>query len=148
MMTKPGITELDRCVDSRYTLVSMVAKRARMIGAERHNNIKEERERCTFYNDSDKPVTQAVNEIYNGVVSYVRSEAIERANRYDKEKFEALARYGMSDIDEAVIDDSYKSGVESSDETIYDPVGFSPEVNEIDVVLEKTQAEAQLNDVD
>ena len=77
-----------------------------------------------------------------------RSEAIERANRYDKEKFEALARYGMSDIDEAVIDDSYKSGVESSDETIYDPVGFSPEVNEIDVVLEKTQAEAQLNDVD
>ena len=114
MMTKPGITELDRCVDSRYTLVSMVAKRARMIGAERHNNIKEERERCTFYNDSDKPVTQAVNEIYNGVVSYVRSEAIERANRYDKEKFEALARYGMSDIDEAVIDDSYKSGVELS----------------------------------
>ena len=28
MMTKPGITELDRCVDSRYTLVSVVAKRA------------------------------------------------------------------------------------------------------------------------
>ena len=32
MMTKPGITTLSKCVDSRYTLVTMVSKRARMIG--------------------------------------------------------------------------------------------------------------------
>ena len=32
MMIKPGITELSKCVDSRYTLVTMAAKRARMIG--------------------------------------------------------------------------------------------------------------------
>ena len=32
MMIKPGISELSKCVDSRYTLVTMAAKRARMIG--------------------------------------------------------------------------------------------------------------------
>ena len=32
MMIKPGISELSRCVDSRYTLVTMAAKRARMLG--------------------------------------------------------------------------------------------------------------------
>ena len=35
MMIKPGISELSKCVDSRYTLVTMAAKRARMIGEER-----------------------------------------------------------------------------------------------------------------
>ena len=36
MMIKPGITELSRYVDSRYTLVTMVAKRARMISDEQN----------------------------------------------------------------------------------------------------------------
>ncbi len=39
MMIKPGITELSKCVDSRYTLVTMAAKRARMIGTERMEDV-------------------------------------------------------------------------------------------------------------
>ena len=35
MMIKPGITELSKCVDSRYTLVTMSAKRSIMIGDSR-----------------------------------------------------------------------------------------------------------------
>lgn len=86
MMTKPGITELDRCVDSRYTLVSVVAKRARLIGMERNDP-------DAIYNPkAEKPVTQAVNEIANGVVGYVRSEAIKKAREYEEEKFEALSQ--------------------------------------------------------
>lgn len=86
MMTKPGITELDRCVDSRYTLVSVVAKRARLIGMERNNP-------DAIYNPkAEKPVTQAVNEIANGIVGYVRSEAIKKAREYEEEKFEALSQ--------------------------------------------------------
>lgn len=92
MMTKPGITELDRCVDSRYTLVSMVSKRARMIGMERKAPDIEGNE--PVYNPKlDKPVTQAVEEISNGVVGFVRSEAIERARKYEEQKFEAISEY-------------------------------------------------------
>ncbi len=92
MMTKPGITELDRCVDSRYTLVSMVSKRARMIGMERKAPDAEGKE--PVYNPKlDKPVTQAVEEISNGVVGFVRSEAIERAREYEEKKFEAISEY-------------------------------------------------------
>ena len=63
MMTKPGITELDRCVDSRYTLVSMVSKRARMIGETGEGLVS-----C----DSKKPVSIAVAEIAAGKVGYIR----------------------------------------------------------------------------
>ena len=92
MMTKPGITELDRCVDSRYTLVSMVSKRARMIGMERKAPDAEGKE--PVYNPKlDKPVTQAVEEISNRVVGFVRSEAIERAREYEEKKFEAISEY-------------------------------------------------------
>lgn len=87
MMVKPGITELDRCVDSRYTLVSVVAKRARMIGAERHNSD------APYDNALEKPVTQAVNELAQGVVGYVRSEAIQKARAYEEEKMEALSLF-------------------------------------------------------
>ncbi len=89
MMIKPGITELDKYVDSRYTLVSMVAKRARMIGTERSFEEAE-----TVYENGGliKPVTQAVNEITDGVVGYIRSEAIERAREYEQEKFEAISQ--------------------------------------------------------
>ena len=86
MMTKPGITELDRCVDSRYTLVSVVAKRARMIGMDRNDP-------DSIYDPhAEKPVTQAVNEIANGIVGYVRSEAIKKAQEYEEEKLEALSQ--------------------------------------------------------
>ena len=42
MMIKPGISELSKKVDSRYTLVSMAAKRVRMLGndADETNDIK------------------------------------------------------------------------------------------------------------
>lgn len=63
MMIKPGISELSRCVDSRYTLVTMAAKRARMFG-ENSEELKNM--------DSLKPVSKAVNEIAEGRVSYVR----------------------------------------------------------------------------
>lgn len=88
MMTKPGVTELDKYVDSRYTLVSMVSKRARMIGTDR--NIAEANG-AEVDTTLDKPVTQAVNEITAGVIGYVRSEAIERAREYEQEKIEAIS---------------------------------------------------------
>lgn len=63
MMIKPGISELSRCVDSRYTLVAMAAKRARMLG-ENNEEVKS--------SDSLKPVSKAVHEIAEGKVSYTR----------------------------------------------------------------------------
>ena len=78
MMIKPGITELSKCVDSRYTLVTMAAKRARMIGTERAENYDTHGE--------DKPVTVAADEIVSGKVGYVRSEAIARAEAWENEK--------------------------------------------------------------
>ena len=90
MMTKPGVTELDKYVDSRYTLVSMVSKRARMIGTDRNNaELNGNKEQET---DVVKPVTQAVNEITSGVVGYVRSEAIEKAREYEQEKIDAISQ--------------------------------------------------------
>lgn len=90
MMIKPGITELDRCVDSRYTLVSMVAKRARMIGEERHNAENSDSGELLYSDTLEKPVTQAVEEISDGIVGYVRSVAIDRAKVYEEEKFQAI----------------------------------------------------------
>ncbi len=87
-MIKPGITELDKYVDSRYTLVSMVAKRARMIGAERNAQALDSMEEALL----DKPVTQAVGEITDGVVGYIRSEAIEKAREYEQEKIDAISQ--------------------------------------------------------
>lgn len=66
MMIKPGITTLSKCVDSRYTLVTMAAKRARMLGAEM--NSAEEGAPV----DTRKPVSIAVDEIASGKVGYVR----------------------------------------------------------------------------
>ncbi len=87
-MIKPGITELDKYVDSRYTLVSMVAKRARMIGLERNAEAMDAQEEAAL----DKPVTQAVGEITEGVVGFIRSEAIEKAREYEQEKIEAISQ--------------------------------------------------------
>ena len=66
MMIKPGISELSRCVDSRYTLVTMAAKRARMIGKTEVPDPNVKRVECP------KPVSKAVSEIAEGKVSYVR----------------------------------------------------------------------------
>lgn len=63
MMTKPGITTLSKCADSRYTLVTMTAKRARMIAKE-HEGFAE--------SGDEKPVSIAVQEIAEGRVGYVR----------------------------------------------------------------------------
>ncbi len=101
MMIKPGITELDRCVDSRYTLVSMVAKRARMIGLERKAAEDEAADGGGYDPTLEKPVTQAVNEIADGVVGYVRSEAIEKAKEYEEEKFEAIMQLERGQADAA-----------------------------------------------
>ncbi len=65
MMIKPGISTLSTCVDSRYTLVSMAAKRARMIG-----EIGEGLVNCEI----KKPVSIAVAEIAAGKVGYIRHD--------------------------------------------------------------------------
>lgn len=65
IMIKPGITTLSRCVDSRYTLVTMVAKRARMIGSSEEGLVP-----C----GSKKPVSVAVEEVASGKVGYLRRE--------------------------------------------------------------------------
>lgn len=63
MMIKPGINALSSCVDSRYTLVTMSAKRARMIGENGDSLVP-----C----EVKKPVSMAVAEIAAGKVGYVR----------------------------------------------------------------------------
>ena len=65
MMIKPGISTLSKCVDSRYTLVTMAAKRARMIGEAGEGLVA-----C----DSKKAVSIAVEEIAAGKVGYIRRE--------------------------------------------------------------------------
>lgn len=65
MMIKPGISTLSTCVDSRYTLVTMAAKRARMIGQTGEGLVH-----C----DIKKPVSMAVAEIAAGKVGYIRHD--------------------------------------------------------------------------
>ena len=74
MMIKPGISDLSKCVDSRYTLVTMAAKRARMIGEERMHDMD-------AYGD-EKPVSVAAEEIVEGKVGYVqRLSSVQRLGR-------------------------------------------------------------------
>lgn len=63
MMIKPGISTLEKCVEDgcRYILVTMAAKRARMIGDDSE---------CLVTCDSDNPVSKAVVEISTGKVGY------------------------------------------------------------------------------
>jgi DNA-directed RNA polymerase subunit omega len=65
IMIKPGITALSKCVDSRYTLVTMVAKRARMVGNDGEGLVP-----C----NSKKAVSIAVEEVASGKVGYIRRE--------------------------------------------------------------------------
>lgn len=62
MMIKPGISELSKKVDSRYTLVSMAAKRVRMLGENEE------------IGSEVKPISKAVEEIAEGKVQYCRGE--------------------------------------------------------------------------
>lgn len=108
MMVQPGITKLDKCVDSRYTLVAMAAKRARMIGKAMHDGLTD--------NDGDKPVTTAVNEIASGRVGFVRSEEIRRAKVWEEEKFAAIQSMNETEIEEK--SDEEEVSAEVSDEAI------------------------------
>lgn len=92
MMIKPGITELSRCVDSRYTLVAMAAKRARMIGS------KTEEKDGKFM--ANKPVSTAADEIASGRIGYVRSQAIQDAKIYEERKAAAILSYSETVTDE------------------------------------------------
>ena len=67
MMIKPGISELSKKVDSRYTLVSMAAKRVRMLGADEEAS-------------DVKPISKAVEEIADGKVQYCRGEEAYEGN--------------------------------------------------------------------
>jgi len=64
-MIEPSISSLLSKVDSRYTLVVLVAKRARQLvdGAPRLTNVK-----------SDKEVTIAINEINENKITYTRQK--------------------------------------------------------------------------
>ncbi|MGB9803014.1 DNA-directed RNA polymerase subunit omega [Desulfofundulus sp.] len=64
-MNQPSLDELMKKVDSRYTLVVVVAKRARMLterGEEDGNG------------PAVKPVTQALHEIVRGQIRYRRTK--------------------------------------------------------------------------
>lgn len=138
MMTKPSITELDRCVDSRYTLVAMAAKRARMIGLERS---KEELEAGSYEPGKEKPVSQAVDEISSGVISYVRSEAIEKAREYEEEKIAAITKFEKEGSKEPLQDESEESPVEQ--EIIDDPFDDSEEFSALDEALKLVRKEKE-----
>ena len=78
MMIKPGINALSSCADSRYTLVTMAAKRARMIAEESN---------CLVPCDIEKPVSMAVAEIAAGKVGYIRhnqNKSTDEKSSYDE----------------------------------------------------------------
>ena len=103
MMIKPGISELSKCVDRRYTLVAMAAKRERMIGNERTSDEEA--------HGAEKPVSIAADEIISGKVGYVRSGAIERAKAWEDEKQAAilsLSNNSEEDAGREVVD--YENG--------------------------------------
>ncbi len=88
MMIKPGITELSKCADSRYTLATMAAKRARMIG--------EKTEEINGKFKAVKPVSIAADEIARGKIGYVRSDDVHAAQEYEEEKEAAIISYSES----------------------------------------------------
>ena len=67
MMIKPGISELSKKVDSRYTLVSMAAKRVRMLAEKQQT-------------EDVKVISAAVDEIISGKVQYCRGEEAMESN--------------------------------------------------------------------
>ncbi len=67
MMIKPGISELMKDMDSRYTLAMIVAKRARELSLDTTTPLVKVK--------SDKPVTIAVNEVAQGMIEVVDADA-------------------------------------------------------------------------
>lgn len=103
MMVKPGITRLDKYVDSRYTLVTTAAKRARMIGREQHDG---------EIDSDEQPVSIAVNEIADGKVGYVRSDEIRKARKWEREKYDAIAA-----LNETIHEENQQYGSTEEDDT-------------------------------
>ena len=70
MIIKPGISALEKCVEDgcRYVLVTMAAKRARMLG---------ENDDSTVVCDSDNLVSKAVSEISCGKIGYKKAKTDE-----------------------------------------------------------------------
>lgn len=108
-MTNPGISELSKYVDSRYTLVTMAAKRARMIGEKGEGLVP-----C----DSNKAVSIAVQEIASGKVSYVRNT---KSNNFDAKD---------AGLDDVISDDEVSQDIvsdidiseDSEDDMIDEPI--------------------------
>jgi len=66
MMIKPGISELMKDLDSRYTLAMIVAKRARELSLDTTTPLVKVK--------SDKPVTIAVNEVAQGMIEVISAD--------------------------------------------------------------------------
>ena len=77
MIIKPGISTLEKCVDDgcRYILVTMAAKRARMIGDNGTGLIDVE---------SGKSVSVAVAEIAAGKVGYTKVKDVSSKDSYEE----------------------------------------------------------------
>ncbi len=67
------LDELMKKVDSRYTLVSLTAKRARQINQERDDLKKSQHGLYNEEIDNEKPVTVAMEEIVNDDITYIRN---------------------------------------------------------------------------
>ena len=70
MIIKPGISALEKCVEDgcRYILVTMAAKRARMLG---------ENDDCVVSCESENLVSKAVTEISCGKIGYKKAKTEE-----------------------------------------------------------------------
>lgn len=76
MMIKPGISELMKDMDSRYTLAMVVAKRARELALDTTTPLVK--------SSSDKPVTIAVDEVAAGKIeTYMNTPATAYAEEGD-----------------------------------------------------------------
>jgi DNA-directed RNA polymerase subunit omega len=62
-MIFPSLSDLMKNIDSRYTLVVLIAKRARQLVDGSQKLVK-----C----NSDKPVTIAIHEVYENKITYER----------------------------------------------------------------------------
>ncbi len=71
-MIEPEIAKLLECVDSRFTLVMVVAKRARQL-TDISKPIKEGDKTFGLELSHGKPVPTAVYEVYEGKVQYSRA---------------------------------------------------------------------------
>ena len=68
-MIDPSISELMKKVDSKYTLCTVIGKRARQLVDGAHLLTE-----CSSGCNSEKPVSIAIDEFYQGKFTYVRSK--------------------------------------------------------------------------